>query len=141
MNGKFEKGGIPFKFENKCHEVEGFCDCVKRWWEEAHVEGYSSFVVARTLKLVKEEIKKWNKQVLGNIKIRKYNLMDSINILYVKEEPSSLCNEEMEPRQITRGELAKVILTNEISWGQKSRALWLRVRSSFFAESSTSCLP
>ena len=50
-------------------EVGGFCDLVKSWWKDAHVEGYASLVVARKLKLVKEEIKKWDKEVAGDIKI------------------------------------------------------------------------
>jgi len=36
-------------------------------------------VLARKLKLVKEELKKWNKEVFGDIKLRKSNLMGSIN--------------------------------------------------------------
>ena len=66
------------------------CDPVTRWWEEAHVEGYMSVAVARKLKLVKEEINKWNKEAFGDIKIRKYNLLDSINIHDLKEESSAM---------------------------------------------------
>ena len=69
------EGRIPFKFENMWLEVEGFRDLIKRWWEEVRVEGYGSFVVAKKLKVVKAEIKKWNREVFGDIKIRKYNLM------------------------------------------------------------------
>ena len=36
-------------------------------------------MLARKLKLVKEELKKWNKEIFGDIKLRKYNLMGSIN--------------------------------------------------------------
>ena len=53
--------------------------------------------------------------------------MDSINQLDVKEETSGLSNEELEQRKADRDELANVILMHEISWRQKSRALWLRV--------------
>ena len=77
-------------------EVEGSRDLIKRRWEEARVEGYASFVVAKKLKVIKAEIKKWNREVFGDIKIRKYNLMDSINQLDVKEETSSLSDEELE---------------------------------------------
>ena len=126
-NGSFQRGRVPFKFENMWLEVEGFRDLIKRWWEEARIEGYASFVVAKKLKVIKAEIKKWNREVFGDIKIRKYNLMDSINQLDVKEETSGLSNEELGQRKADRDELAKVILMHEISWRQKSRALWLRV--------------
>ena len=125
--GSFQRGRIPFKFENMWLQVEGFGDLIKRWWEETRVEGYASYVVAKKLKVIKEEIKKWNREVFGDIKVRKYNLMDSINQLDFKEGSSGLSNEELEKRQADKDELARVILMHEISWRQKSRALWLRV--------------
>ena len=42
-------------------------------------------MLARKLKVVKEQLKKWNKEVFGNIRLRKYNLLDSVNALDVKE--------------------------------------------------------
>jgi len=84
-------------------------------------------VVAKKLKAIKAEIRKWNREVFGDIKIRKYNLMDSINQLDVKEETSGLSNEELEQRKADRDELAKVIFMHETSCRQKSRPLWLRV--------------
>jgi len=45
----------------------GFRDLIKSWWDEAHVEGYDSFVIVKKLKLVKMGIKKWNKEVFGDI--------------------------------------------------------------------------
>ena len=98
-NGTFQRGRIPFKFENMWLEVELFRDLIKRWWEEARVEAYASFVVAKKLKVIKAEIKKWNREVFGDIKIRKYNLMDSINQLDFKEETSGLSNEELEQKK------------------------------------------
>ena len=68
-NGLLQKGRIPFKFENMWLKVKGFRDLIKRWWEEARVEGYASFVVAKKLKVIKAEIKKWNREVFGDIKI------------------------------------------------------------------------
>ena len=45
----------------------------------------------------------------------------------MKEEASGLSNEELEQRKTVKDELAKVILTDEISWRQKSKALWLSI--------------
>ena len=81
----------------------------------------------KKLKVINVEIKKWNKEVFGDIKIRKYNLMDSINHLDMKDETSGLSNDKLEQIKAARGELAKVILMHEISWREKWRALWLRV--------------
>jgi len=35
------------------------------------IEGFASFVLARKLKRVEEELKKWNKKVFGDIKFKK----------------------------------------------------------------------
>jgi len=72
-------------------------------------------VVAKKLKVIKAEIKKWNREVFGDIKIRKYNLMDSINQLDVKKETFGLSNEEFEQRKADIDDLVKVILMHEIS--------------------------
>ena len=55
-------------------------------------------MLARKLKFVKEELKKWNKDVFGHIRLRKYNLLDSVNALDVKEESIGLSIEEIEQR-------------------------------------------
>jgi len=38
------------------------------------VDVYPSFVIAQKLKLVKEELKRWNKEVFGNVKIKNITL-------------------------------------------------------------------
>ena len=50
--------------------VEGFSDLTKKWWPEEDVQGYASYVIARKLKDVKVELKKWNKEVFGDLKVR-----------------------------------------------------------------------
>jgi len=107
-------------------KVEGFSNLVKKWWEEVEVEGFASFVIVRKLKFVKEELKKWNKEVFGDIKLRKYKLLDSVNALDVKEESDGLSSDEIDQRREAREELARVLHMEEISWRPKSRALWLR---------------
>ena len=57
----------------------------------ADVQGYASYVIARKLKGVKVELKKWNKEVFGDFKVRKYNLINSVNALDKKEECWSEC--------------------------------------------------
>jgi len=60
--------------------AEGFSDLIKKWWEEEEeVQGFASYVVARKLKVVEVELKKGNKDVFGDIKVRKYNLLNSVS--------------------------------------------------------------
>jgi len=55
------RGKVPFKFENMWLKVEGFSDLIKKWREVDEVVGFASYILARKLKGVKEELKKWNR--------------------------------------------------------------------------------
>jgi len=60
--------------------------------------------------------------VFGDIKTQKDHLVGFINSLGVKEETSSLTSNEIHQRRIAKDGWANVILMEEISWRQKSRA-------------------
>ena len=59
-------------------------------------------------------------------RLKKYNLLGIINLLDVKEETSDLTSVEIQQRRDAKEDWAKIILMEEISWRQKSRALWLK---------------
>ena len=71
-------------------------------------------------------MKKWNREVFGDTRLKKFNLLGSINNLDAKEESVGLSNEESDKRRREREELGRVLQLEEMSWRQKSRALWLR---------------
>ena len=120
------RGKAPFRFENMWLEHEGFSDLIREWWGELQVQGFASYVVASKLKHLKEKLKVWNRVTFGDIRVRKLKLLDSINLLDLKEESSGLVSEELEQRSEAKAEWAKVCTFEEISWRQKSRALWLQ---------------
>jgi len=51
-------------------KLRGSLILLKKCWEEEEVEGYASYVLARKLKAIKEELKKWDGEVFGDIKLR-----------------------------------------------------------------------
>ena len=44
-------------------KAEGFVDLVKQWWDSYVFQGTASFVLARKLKALKLDLKKWNEEV------------------------------------------------------------------------------
>ena len=70
------RGKSPFKFENMWLKVEGFVDRVSQWWNSCHFVGPPSFVLACKLKVLKGDLKHWNKHVFGDVSFRKKLLID-----------------------------------------------------------------
>ncbi len=52
--------------------------------------------------------------------------MEELIVLDGWEEERGLCDEEKRRKEIVSGELERATLLEEMSWRQKSRALWLR---------------
>ena len=51
--GSFQRGRMPFRFENIWLKDESFVERVRSWWESYNVLGAPSFVLANKLKLLK----------------------------------------------------------------------------------------
>ena len=54
--GGMAKGKSPFRFENMWLKKDGFIDRVQSWWNRHSFSGTPSFVFAKKLKALKEEI-------------------------------------------------------------------------------------
>ena len=119
-------GRRPFRFENMWLKAEGFLEKVGSWWTSYQVDGSSSYILAKKLKSLKMNLKKWNEEEFGNVSIKKTRLFQELQSLDSIEEVRVLTEEERLTHTRTKMELEKTILLEEISWRQKSRALWLR---------------
>ena len=82
--------------------------------------------MAKKLKSLKLDLKKWNEEDLGNVLFKKNSLFQELQVLESIEESRVLTEEERITHARIKMELEKYILFDEISWRQKSRALWLR---------------
>jgi len=71
-------------------------------------------------------LKTGNREAFGDIKRRKHNPLGIINALDIKEEYAGLTEAEFQQKMEAKADWAKISLTEEISWRQKSRALWLQ---------------
>jgi hypothetical protein len=125
-SSQFHRGNRPFRFENMWLKAEGFGELVQGWWDSYQIEGTPSFILAKKLKALKSDLKKWNDEVFGNVAHKRNQLMTELNKLDVDVEDRPLSEEEKNQRERIVAELERNALMNEISWRQKSRVLWLQ---------------
>ena len=107
-------------------KAEGFGDRVKSWWDSYSVTSTPSYVFAYKLKALKADLKIWNATEFGHISMQKQQLMAALREIDAMTDTRPLDVEEQGRREQTAIELDKVLLMEEISWRQKSRALWLK---------------
>ena len=79
------RGKSPFRFENIWLKTDGFVDRVDSWWNRHSFSGTPSFVFARKLKALKEDVIQWNRQEFGNVGRRKKELLGALEVLDAKE--------------------------------------------------------
>ena len=83
--GAVGRGRCAFKFENMWLKVEGFVKRVKHWWEGYNFMGSLSFVLAKKLKPLKEDPKKWNKEDFRDLAFRKKCLLSELLVLMLRK--------------------------------------------------------
>jgi hypothetical protein len=120
------RGRGSFKFENMWLQAEGFEELVKGWWRSYVYEGSPSYVFARKLKALKHDLKQWNEEVFGNVGANKKKLENDLCELDLIAEERPLSDEEILKRDESSRNLEQHVFLEEVSWRQKSRALWLK---------------
>jgi hypothetical protein len=88
--------------------------------------GDPSNVLARKLKALKDDLRRWNNEVFGHVGKRKKDFLEEIRELDSLEEDRDLDDEEKRKKLLLSMELERLLLCKEISWRQKSQALWLK---------------
>jgi hypothetical protein len=116
--GGVPRGSRPFKFENMWLKVKGFVGLVKQWWDSYSFQGSPSFVLARKLKALKLDLKKWNEEVFGNVERNKRKLIEDLQAFDVIEESRALGEEELLRKVEVVRDLEKCSLMEEVSWRQ-----------------------
>ena len=84
---------------------------------------YPSFVLAKMLKALKEDIIQWNRSEFGNVVRQKKELLEALKLLDVKEGELGLSEVELGERAALRSQIQNLLSLEEISWRQKSRML------------------
>ena len=123
--GGILRGESSFRFENMWLKSDGFKDRVHSWWNRYSFSGTPSFVLAKKLKALKEDIIQWNRNEFGNVKCQKKELLEALKLLDVKEG-ECLSEVELGERAVLRSQIQNLHSLEEISWRKKSRMLCIK---------------
>ena len=124
--GGMLRGKTSFKFENMWLKVEGFVDLVRGWWNGYHFVGSPSYVLACKLKALKGDLKHWNKHVFGDVSFKKKHLLSELLDLDLREGMQTLSLADSARRVEINADIEFLASMEEISWRQKSKALYLK---------------
>ena len=69
--GGVRSGLVSFCFENMWLKEEGFKELLKSWWQSFNFSSSFNFILAEKLKALKSNLKTWNKEVFGKVRVNK----------------------------------------------------------------------
>jgi hypothetical protein len=94
-------------------------------WEKANIHGKSAFILKEKMKILKEALKGWNKEVFGIVDL---NLEKTVKELNDVED--MLANDDYDPTHLNSKELVKKfwdeLRTKDSLIRQKSRSQWIQ---------------
>ncbi|XP_058758566.1 uncharacterized protein LOC131631812 [Vicia villosa] len=73
-------GPKPFKFNNEWFSFDSFIPFVEKEWKSMKVEGRGDFVLKEKLRLLKDKLRIWNKDVFGRINLEMEDGVSSMNL-------------------------------------------------------------
>ena len=88
--------------------------------------GSPSYVLACKFKALKKDLKCWNKHVFGDVHFRKKCLLSKLLDLDMREGMQVLTTADKARKIKIKAEIESLASLEEISWMQKSRALFLK---------------
>ena len=86
-------------------KTDGFKDRVHSWWNRYSFSGTPSFVLAKKLKALKEDIIQWNRRDFENVERRKKDLLEALKLLDAKEGEYGLSEVELGERVLLRSQI------------------------------------
>ena len=120
------RGKSLFRFENMWLKMDGFIDRVHSWWNRHSFSCTPSFVFAKKLKALKEDIIQWNRLEFGHVGRKKTQLLEALKFLDAKEGEFGLSDAKSCERVLVRADVENLLSLEEISWRQKLRMLWIK---------------
>lgn len=128
-------GPKPFKFMNSWMQHPNFQVFVKSKWQSYNILGWGGFVLKEKLKLLKNDLKEWNRVVFGYVDSVIADKKMRIESLDRIDDAIGLDEEEIIERNQVSAELLRTLNWKEAILYQKVKTRWLRegdTNSSFF---------
>ncbi|KAL5566610.1 hypothetical protein UlMin_029774 [Ulmus minor] len=119
-------GPTPFRFENMWLEHSGFRQECEQWWRGIEVEGWESYRMMEKLRALKDKIKAWNKEVFGDTRLIKKEVVEKIAGLDKKKEMTQLDVGERELRLSLRNQVEELVFKEAVAWRQKMKFRWIK---------------
>ncbi|KAL5548851.1 hypothetical protein UlMin_004082 [Ulmus minor] len=119
-------GPTPFRFENMWLGHSSFRQECEKWWRVIEVEGWESYKIMEKLRVLKEYIKVWNKEIFGDTRIIKKEVVDKIDEIDKKEGNRQLGDGERELRVRLRNQLEEITFKEMVAWRQKMKFRWIK---------------
>ncbi|GKV12577.1 hypothetical protein SLEP1_g23703 [Rubroshorea leprosula] len=119
-------GPRPFRVLDAWQQHPGFKKVVEDKWREMVVEGFAGYKCKQKLKLLKEFLKGWNKDVFGNMEAQYAQAVKKIEQVDMQNEVADLEELEIVKRQEGFSEMWDVLRRRKLIWKQKSRSRWIR---------------
>ncbi|GKV26308.1 hypothetical protein SLEP1_g35639 [Rubroshorea leprosula] len=119
-------GPRPFRVLDAWKQHPDFKKAVEDKWREMAVEGYAGYKCQQKLKLLKEFLRGWNKEVFGNMEAQYVQAVKKIEQIDMQNEEADLEDFEIAKRQEGFDEMWDVLRKRELILKQKSRSKWVR---------------
>lgn len=121
--GSLNWGPSLFQFENMWLDHPSFKANISTWWNAPTYGRWVSFQFMEKLRALKGQLKRWNKEVFGDIRIKKEIVarIDEIDALDLEGFVDNVLKEE---RFSLKGNLVELIRKEKVSWIQKSKIKW-----------------
>ncbi|XP_026452200.1 uncharacterized protein LOC113352613 [Papaver somniferum] len=119
-------GAPPFRCVAMWFLEASFLSLLKQWWTSFSCSGSASFIMAKKLQLLKEQIKKWNKEVFGRIDRRNEKILADIVVLDQLDDDRTISPSQLATRSNIRLQYEEVADMIYLHWLNKSGAQWFQ---------------
>ena len=93
---------------------ERFTNVMQNWWEGINVHGSTSFLLVEKLKVLKGFLKVWNKNVFGNLELKKIEALNQVAAWDVVESSRPLIPDEFGIREEAKDNFKKRATMEEV---------------------------